>query len=88
LVEFDPSMADAQRILNRFGINPNEAANGVWLDRSYHRQLHTNEYQAWVTAQLERVVEAGGGRNEIVRELQNIAAHLRNGKPIPVKPPK
>jgi A nuclease family of the HNH/ENDO VII superfamily with conserved AHH len=86
LTEFDPGMGVAQRILNRFGINPNEAANGVWLDRSYHRQVHTGDYQAWVTDRLQQAERSGGGREGIVQELQRIAEHLRQGKPIPPKP--
>ncbi len=82
MVEFDPGMVDAQRILNDFRINPNEAANGVWLDRSYHQQLHTLDYQAWVTTRLENAA-ATGGRDGVVRELERIATDLRNHKPIP-----
>jgi hypothetical protein len=82
LTMFDSDMAETQQLLSRYGINPNDAANGVWLERSYHQTLHTDAYRLWVRDQILDG-SINGGRDGVLRALREIADHLRQHKPIP-----
>jgi A nuclease family of the HNH/ENDO VII superfamily with conserved AHH len=82
LTMFDADMAETQQLLSRYGINPNDAANGVWLERSYHQTLHTDAYRLWVRDQILDG-SINGGREGVLRALREIAEHLRQHKPIP-----
>ena len=78
-----PSAA-ARRILQREGIDINEAANGVFLPRSSsvarppattHSRLHTNRYYEALNDRLQRAVPG-----TVKQQLQRIADELANGR--------
>lgn len=45
-----PRAEFVRMVLASRGIQPNSAANGVWLHRSVHAPIHTNAYYANVNA--------------------------------------
>ncbi|HWK05711.1 MAG TPA: AHH domain-containing protein [Puia sp.] len=71
----DRRAANARQILQREGIDINDAANGVFLDASYHQSLHTDAYRDKV---FERINGAAPGK--VKDELRKIATELQNGK--------
>jgi A nuclease family of the HNH/ENDO VII superfamily with conserved AHH len=44
----------SQELLQRLGVDPNEAANGVWLHSAKHRPIHTRAYFDAVARDLSR----------------------------------
>jgi len=80
----DRRAAAARRILQREGIDINEAANGVFLPRSSsvarppattHSRLHTNRYYEALNDRLQRAVPG-----TVKQQLQRIADELANGR--------
>jgi len=62
----------ARDIMRSFGINIDDAANGVGLPRQFHQQLHTASYYAEVTNRLS----AASTREEAVEILQQMGREL------------
>ena len=84
----DPRAQGARDILDAFGIQYNSAANGVLLptkvneyvgDAALHVGNHSASYIESVTDRLQGVVNAGGSKNDIIGELNNIRSDLLNG---------
>ncbi|SEM68503.1 A nuclease family of the HNH/ENDO VII superfamily with conserved AHH [Lihuaxuella thermophila] len=85
----------AQQLLEQFGIDPNSAANGVYLpckkkdcnkpettyigDETPHIGNHGLEYIEYVTEKLEEVKVNGGTTLDAVKVLNNIRGKLLNG---------
>ena len=67
---------DTRKILARFNISVNDAANGVFLDKSIHSKLHTKEYYQKVQEYLS---ENAQSREEVVNALKDIAEILSSG---------
>ena len=77
----DSKAAEAQKILQRLGVEPNEAANGVWLpgptlkDRvplptePFHRPIHTRDYYDAVADDLRYAANAEDAR-AILRDIR------------------
>jgi uncharacterized protein RhaS with RHS repeats len=76
--------APARAVLSRYGVNVNEAVNGVFLPANraaqaasggaYHRTLHTNEYYRNVS----NILQAAQSREDVVAGLQTISTMLQN----------
>ncbi|WP_078853946.1 AHH domain-containing protein [Streptomyces sp. FxanaA7] len=74
-----PKAAAARQQLAKFGIDINDAGNGVFLPRgsasanptgaSVHSRIHTNDYYAYVNDLI------GGARN--ANEARDVLGHLR-----------
>ncbi|WP_427153377.1 AHH domain-containing protein [Streptomyces sp. TRM70308] len=74
-----PKSAAARQQLAKFGIDINDASNGVFLPRgsksanptgaSVHSRIHTNDYYAYVNNSI------GGARN--ANEARDVLGHLR-----------
>ncbi len=84
----DPNAEKARAILATYGIEWNSAANGVFLpmetnkytgNTALHIGGHSKEYINQVTRRLEKANERGG-KNSIIRELNNIRQDLLDGK--------
>jgi len=82
----------ALEILLKFGISPNDEANGVNLPRFVrytphssmpdtiaHSQTHTKIYYANVNAVLLRVDVSGAIRDDVIKALRDIARRLQAG---------
>lgn len=71
-----PELQHAQAHAQALGIDPDEAANGVWLSRERHERAYTDTYfgQLW-----ERFKDART-RQEGVDALAGIAADLEAGR--------
>ena len=67
--------ADARRILDRYGVDVNSAANGAFLPRSVHRRVHTKSYYEAVT---EALTEATS-KDEAIEILHDIRQGLLDG---------
>ena len=65
----------ARRILNRFKIDVHGADNGVYLNQSVHRGLHTNAYYA----RVEQLLRAASTREEAIAVLSYIGSELQKG---------
>ncbi|HGJ66212.1 TPA: hypothetical protein ENS27_12665 [bacterium] len=61
-------------ILAKFGIDINDAVNGVFLDKSFHAKLHTKEYYKMV----ERLLKEAKTKEEAIKILQQIAENLKS----------
>ena len=76
-----PGAEKAQKILEDFGIDINDASNGVYLPTNdfsggaNHRTLHTNEYYDKVNTELG----FAQSREEAIEILNDIAQRLANG---------
>ena len=66
---------DTRKILAKFDIDINDAANGVFLDKSKHVGLHTKEYYQKVYGLLEDL----NSKEEVLETLKYIAETLSNG---------
>jgi len=76
LVAWDaPRAAPSREILERFGIDINEAANGVFLSRAIHNHLHTNAYYDAVYDELLKAAS----RDEALAILDGIRRRLLGG---------
>jgi hypothetical protein len=81
--KFEPA-DDGRKILKRFGIRINDAANGVWLPANKdtpntsggipHRPLHTNAYMEAVNKALAKATT----RQEAIDTLRSIGEALRS----------
>ncbi len=75
---------EARRVLEKWGIDINDPANGVYLptkkeivpDSAYHPGLHTNEYYKEVNT---RILKASGSKKEVLEELAKIRGELVAG---------
>lgn len=74
--------AEARAILQKYGIDINDAANGVFLPRvkdvtesTYHPSLHTDAYYRNVTELLSQAQS----KNDVLDILSDIAQELTNG---------
>ena len=66
----------AQEALNRFGITPNDGANGIWLSKEMHQQTFGPAYKDWVARKFESVLTESDARSV----LRQIEGTLRAGK--------
>lgn len=67
--------APARAALERFGININDAVNGVFLSEEQHSGLHTVKYYV----SLNRALGGASTKAEAEQALQAIAEALKNG---------
>lgn len=67
---------DTRKILAKFNIGINDAANGVFLDKSKHAGLHTKEYYKKVHDYL---LENSNSKQDILNALNDIAEVLSKG---------
>jgi hypothetical protein len=63
-----------RKILNKFGIDINDPANGVFLPTNQHRRIHTTEYYKKVQLKLMNIRT----KESIIRELKKIAEEILN----------
>lgn len=63
---------EARKTLRRFGIDVDAAANGVFLQRSTHRRVHTRKYMTHVAIRLRTATS----REEAFRILDDIRQQL------------
>ena len=84
----DSRAATAQNIMRSVGIDFNSAANGVFLpmgvnaytgDAAQHIGRHSSAYIENITTRLQEVVNSGGGKSQVVSELNKIREELLNG---------
>lgn len=70
----DPESRRAQRILYRLGVNPNEAANGVYLPASMHTAIHASgrDYYTSVAHRLEEASDADEARAILAKIREDI----------------
>lgn len=73
---------EARAILRKFGIDINDAVNGVFLptvkdtvDSAYHPSLHTDQYYRTVTEMLSEAQS----KDDVIDILSDIAEQLKNG---------
>ena len=73
---------EARAILQKFGIDINDAVNGVFLptvkdtvDSAYHPSLHTDQYYRKVTEMLSQAQS----KDDVIDILSDIAEQLKNG---------
>jgi RHS repeat-associated protein len=80
------SATRAKGILQKFGINIDDAVNGVFLPTTknlsgspgiLHSGMHPNSYIAKVTSAIERAAQQGG-KQEILDTLQSLGTTLQN----------
>jgi hypothetical protein len=62
--------APSRAVLKRFGIDINEAANGIFLHGPEHAKIHTTEYYRTINARL--------GIAESRAEALEVLSHIRN----------
>jgi hypothetical protein len=65
----------ARAALERFGINIDDAANGVFLPSDVHRSLHTNAYYDAVNVALSQATT----KEEALQVLSAFAQRLSSG---------
>ncbi len=77
-----PKAAEARAILQKYGININDAANGVFLpstknmaQSAYHPSLHTDQYYRTVTEMLSQA----SSKEDALEILFDISEQLMNG---------
>ena len=77
-----PKAAEARAILQKYGININDAANGMFLPTvkdaakgAYHPSLHTDSYYRKVT----ELLSSTKSKDDVLDILDDIAEQLRNG---------
>lgn len=83
IVGFEAKLADgARKILDKFKIGYNDAANGVFLptvknvsESIYHRGVHTNKYYQ----EVERRINEATSKEEALEILEDISDMLRKG---------
>ena len=66
---------DTRKILARFNISVNDAANGVFLDKSMHSKLHTKEYYQ----KVYDILEGSNSKEDILNRLEYISNILSSG---------
>ena len=76
IVGFAVADINAQKLLNRFGITPNEAANGIWLSKEMHLQTYGSNYKNWVVDTFRGVTTESQAR----AVLQDIQSTLQAGR--------
>jgi hypothetical protein len=64
----------AQGKLDDLGIDPDDAANGVFLDPKLHRGIHTNEYFETLNERLGQVTSRGQAE-DVLRQIAEEAKH-------------
>lgn len=74
--------AEARAILQKFGLNINDAANGVFLPTikgkgttAYHPSLHTNAYYE----EINNLLQNASSRQDVLDILKDIGEQLSNG---------
>lgn len=67
---------DARKILDKHGIDFNDAVNGVFLSPSVHAPLHTTKYMKEITKRIKR---ASKSRQEVLDALKKIEQDILNG---------
>ena len=81
----DPAAIASRRILEQFGIDINDAANGIFLPSDSNRSIfkgavhkthHTEEYSEYVYRELKDCKS----REEVIKKLTEIKHHLYDGK--------
>jgi hypothetical protein len=65
----------AREVLQKFGIDVNGPANGVFLPRDYHNRLHTPTYYRTVN----RFMEKAKTRDEALESLELLRKALESG---------
>ena len=84
----DSRALDARTILDKFGIEYNSAANGVFLPyevneyvgvEAMHIGNHGREYIDEVTKRLQEIERLGGQKNDIINALNEIRKNLLDG---------
>jgi hypothetical protein len=93
LVKFKEAVK-TRKLLDKLGIDTNDAANGVYLPQTkaaaagtkahYHPSVHTKQYFINVNKRLEKAAEEGGPtlegqRQAVIEELAKIRRELENG---------
>jgi len=77
----DSRAAFSRMVLSLRGIDPNSAANGVWLHRTLHAPIHTNAYYANVTVVMAKYYfGAWRPTSELVNDLARIGQLLEKGQ--------
>lgn len=73
-----PEAERARRILEKFGIDINEACNGVPIPKDLHygQRLHSKAGIQWVTNQLGSATTP----EQVMGILREIAAQIRSGR--------
>lgn len=71
-----PGAAPARAALQKFGIGIDDAANGVFLEKSAHARLHTNAYYKTVNNMLDQATS----KSEALEVLGTIRAALARGE--------
>ena len=66
---------DTRKILARFNISVNDAANGVFLDKSIHSKLHTKEYYQ----KVYDILEGSNSKEDTLNRLEYISNILSSG---------
>ena len=66
---------DARKILAKFHIDINDAANGVFLDTAKHAGLHTKEYYL----KVQNLLETCKSKEDVLNTLKYIAQKLTEG---------
>ncbi len=72
---YSEAALEAQKILSKFGIGPDDAVNGVFLPKSIHAPLYTKRYFEKVNFALREA----GSKNEAIGILEDIADQLKAG---------
>ena len=74
--------AEARAILQKYGVDINDAANGTFLptvkdvtDGAYHPSLHTDSYYRRVT----ELLSSAKSKEDVLDILNDIAEQLQNG---------
>jgi uncharacterized protein RhaS with RHS repeats len=71
----DRRAAPARAILEKFGIDVNSAANGVFMNGGAHQAMHTDEYYRGLNSRLSQA----GSRDEALEILGDIKRELSSG---------
>ncbi len=72
---YSEAALEAQKILSKFGIRPDDAVNGVFLPKSIHAPLHTLEYYRKVNKALSKAKN----KDAAIEILEDIAYQLQAG---------
>ena len=76
----EPRAEFARQVLASRGIQPNSAANGVWLHQSVHTGIHTNAYYANVNAVAGKYYfQSWRPTSDLVDDLARIGKLLQKG---------
>lgn len=81
IAQADKRAEAARKVLAKFKINVDDAANGVGLPNKFHQALHTNKYYDYIN----ELAKTWKTREDAIKGLQKVAEELKQLSSCPAK---